>query len=173
MLQLPTTARDLLHEVIVPALAFLPVGMDSREARCELLAISKQESDFRHVRQINGPARSLLQFERLGVLGVTMNPKVDDLAAICCREAKIACAATDIMRRIENDHLLAFRLGRLNLWIDPHSLPKADIHSEEQAWQCYRRVWRPGAAKEPGSERYIDARRRWAESWRIAVGAVA
>ena len=172
MLTLPCAPRDLLHEVIVPALAFLPVGMDSRDARCMLLAISKQESDLQHVRQLNGPARSLLQFERMGVLGVTMNPKVDDLAASCCREAKIACAASIIMKRIEVDHLLAFRLGRLNLWTDRHSLPKADLHSEEQAWQCYLRVWRPGAAKEPGSARFNDARARWHNSWRIAVEAV-
>jgi hypothetical protein len=174
MLTLPCTPRDLLHEVIVPALAFLPVHMDSRDARCMLLAISKQESDLEHVRQGgNGPARSLWQFERMGVLGVTMNHRVDDLAAICCREAKIACAASIIMKRIEVDHLLACRLARLNLWTDRLSLPKADLHSEESAWQCYRRVWRPGAAKEPGSERYNDARARWHNSWRIAVETVS
>lgn len=174
MLTLPATPLQVLDQVIRPALAvpWLPPAMDTRDARCQLLAIAKQESDLAHVRQINGPARSLWQFERIGVLGVTQNYRVDDYAAMACREAKIRCAASDIMRRIEKDHLLACRLARLNLWTDPHSLPKADLHSEEQAWQCYRRVWRPGAAKDPESQRYADARARWRTSWRIAVEAV-
>lgn len=175
MLTLPASPLAVLDQVIRPALAvpWLPARMDSPEARCELLAIAKQESDLHYTRQINGPARSLWQFERLGVLGVTLHHVVDDYAAMACREAKIKCAASDIMRRIEKDHILACRLARFNLWTDPHSLPKAVMASEDQAWHLYLRVWRPGAAKDPHSERYADARHRWATSWRVAVEALA
>lgn len=173
MLTLPCTPVALLDEVIVPALSLFPVGYDSRQARAMLVAIAKQESDLAHARQINGPARGLWQFERLGVLGVTLNPKVDDLAALACREAKIACAATDILKRFEKDHVLACRFARLNLWTDPRALPPAVLAAEEQAWQTYRRVWRPGAAKDPDSQRYADARARWRHSWKLAVEACA
>jgi hypothetical protein len=175
MLTLPATPLEVLDEVIRPALTatWLPARMDSVEARCQLLAIAKQESDLRYVRQQGGPARSLWQFERNGVIGVTRHHAVDDFAAMACREAKIKCAASDIMRRIEADHVLACRLARLNLWIDPHSLPKAVMASEDQGWHLYLRVWRPGAAKDPHSARYADARHRWATSWRVAVEALS
>lgn len=189
MLTLPCTPADLIQEVIVPALALFPVGYDSPGARCQLVAIAKQESDLQHVRQLNGPARSLWQFERIGVLGVTQNHKVDDLAAIACREAKIACSADLIMRRIEVDHLLACRLARLNLWVDKHALPHPSRAQEQYAFDYYVRTWRPGACVDPdthpskfppGSEAYAkqarrreDARERWHRSWALAVEAAS
>jgi hypothetical protein len=171
---LPITPRDLIHQVIVPALQLFPVGYDSRDARCALVAIAKQESDLQHLRQLHGPACSLWQFERTGVIGVTQSYKVDDLAALACREARIACAASDVMRRIATPQgqTLACQLARLNLWKDPHSLPVADLVSEDQAWHLYLRTWRPGAARDPASTRYAEARERWTTSWRVAVEAV-
>lgn len=170
LLPLPTTGHALLHQVIVPALAILPVGMDTPAARCMLVAIPKQESDLKTRRQGgNGPARSLYQFERTGVAGVIQHHAVDDLAAMCCLAARIPCASTPIMAAIEQNDLLACQFARLNLYTDPHSLPKPVMQSEEQAWHLYLRVWRPGAAKEPGSDRYMDARHRWQRSWSLAV----
>ena len=43
MLILPATPRRLLHEVIQPALAAMPVRFDTPAARCMLLAIALQE----------------------------------------------------------------------------------------------------------------------------------
>lgn len=175
MLTLPCTPAAFLDQVVRPALLapYLPTSMDTPEARAMLVAIPKQESDLRFTRQVRGPARSLYQFERAGILGVIQHPKVDDYAAAACHDAQIPCRSGDIMAAIESDHVLACRLARLNLWTDRLSLPKAVMASEEQAFQCYRRVWRPGAAKDPGSDRYNDARHRWATSWRLAVEACA
>lgn len=174
MLALPAAPRDFVHEVIEPALALFPVGFDSPEARCILLAIAKQESDLRYLEQIGGPARSPWMFERAGVLGVTMNHQVDDLAALACREAKIACAATDIMRRIGQPTglLLACQLARLNLRKDPRRLPPVSLDARDEALQLYRGVWRPGAMKDPDSQRFHDACERFTHSWTVAVEAV-
>jgi hypothetical protein len=177
MLQLPCTPGAFLHEVVIPALAarFLPAKMDTPDARCMLVAIPKQESDLHYVRQQGGPARSLYQFERSGVRGiaaVTQHWLVDDYAAMACTEAGVICRVPDIMSAIETNHVLACQLARLNLFTDAHSLPKADAASEDQAWHCYLRVWRPGAAADPTSNRYAEARARWHSSWRLAVECV-
>lgn len=152
-----------LDEVVRPALAarYLPIAFDTREARAVLLAwaLYIDGSDTGA-----GP----FGFDRGDVLRVTLNPAVDDAAAIACQDAKIRCSARDIVRRIEKDHVLACRLARLALSLDEHTLPALHPASEEQAWQLLMRVTRGSIAEVWGEE----ARSTWANRWGEALQAV-
>ena len=72
--------RDMLRDVIGPALSRLPARMDSLAVRVLLLAIGLQESRMTYRRQLGGPARGLWQAERGtpetrgGVTGVLLHP---------------------------------------------------------------------------------------------------
>lgn len=158
---MPMTPVQILDQVIRPALMapYLPIAYDTREARVMLLAWALYVDD--------GIGAGLWGFDKRAILGVTLNAVVDDAAAEACRDARIACAARDIARRIMVDHLLACRLARLALAKDNHTLPAADTVSEGQGWELYRRAMR--ADDEPGE----DARARWAVAWGKALAVAA
>lgn len=162
-----STPLRLLDEVIRPALLapYLPIAFDTREARAVLVAWALQ------VEGCTGGAGPW-NFSRNAILRVTLNPGVDDAAAAACRDARIACAARDILRRIERDHILACRLARLAMATDDHTLPSVHPQSEEQAWQLLLRITHPPVAEDPGCDRYAEARERWSRSWAQALQAV-
>lgn len=142
---------EILKTAIVPALALLPAGMDTPQARIMLMAIGLQESRFEHRRQLVGnpakpvgPAKSFWQGEKGGgmVHGVRVHAKTRDMAARLYTVRGVAPNDQAIWDAIENDDVLAAGLARLLLWSDPNSLPS--VENRLGAWNLYARVWRPG-----------------------------
>lgn len=144
-----------LHEIaqsgISPALALLPAGMDTPEARVMLLAIGLQESRFEHRRQLVGnpprpvgPAKSFWQAEQGGgmVHGVRLHVATRAAAAHLYQARGVPARDAAIWDAIEHDDVLAAGLARLLLWSDPGRLPK--VGDADGAWGLYLRTWRPG-----------------------------
>lgn len=140
----PSTPSAILADVLSPAAALLP-RMDSARARLLLLAICGQEADFRHRRQIGGPAKGLWQFEKGGgVKGVLTHKASAEYAARICAERGLGIKPTlsRVHDALEFDDILAACFARLLLWTDPAPLPNVD--SRTIAWEYYLRNWRPG-----------------------------
>jgi len=131
-----------------PAFALLPAKMDTREARCMMLAIGLQESRFVHRRQIGGPARGFWQFEkgtrasRGGVWGVYLHAASKDRLAAVCKARSVAFDPDAIYAALEYDDVLAAGVARLLLWTDPQPLPP--VGDADAGWALYLRTWRPG-----------------------------
>lgn len=142
MLTLPASAKDVLAQVIVPALASLPSQMDSPEARCMLLAIGLQESGFAARHQVGGPACGFWQFERNGVLGIMHGVATSSYAYNACVRFGVLWGSTSILAALQQDDELACVFARLLLWSDPRPLP--ELGDEMGAWNLYERCWRPG-----------------------------
>lgn len=174
MLPLPVSPLVLLREVIDPALRVLPYGMATPAAKCMLIAIAIQESDLADRRQGTedrpGPARGLSQFERIGVAGVLQHAVTDDLAAMVCRHHGLPVNATAVHKAMEFNDELGFQFARLNLWTDRERLPPPTVSNEDEAFDLYLRVWRPGAANTPAGR--AKCALRWRRAWKLAVRAV-
>lgn len=146
------TLDEITRKAINPALAMLPKGMDSPEARVLLLAIGLQESQFKFRRQLvgspprpTGPAKSFWQGEIGGgmVHGVRVHAESAKHAAKLYAARGVEAADRAIWNAIENDDVLAAGLARLLTYTDPFSLPK--LGDSEAAWRLYaERCWRPG-----------------------------
>lgn len=144
------TLSEITERGINPALALLPVRMDTYEARIMLLTIGQQESRFEHRRQLvgsppqpTGPAMGFWQFERGGgVKGVMTHAAVVSLTRMLCEARGVPFEADAIWRALENDDVLAAGLARLLLFTDPKPLPA--VQQVDTAWNCYVRTWRPG-----------------------------
>lgn len=135
--------RELLDNVVGPALFMLPTLMDSKPARAMLLAIGLQESRLTYRRQIGGPARGLWQFEQGGgCKGVVTHPAARDLMRGVCNARNVKFDAASIYKALETDDLLACCAARLLLFTDPHPLPA--LTDQAAAWDYYARNWRPG-----------------------------
>lgn len=161
MLSLPATPADCLAQAIVPALGLLPAKMDSREARCWLLAFAWQETKLRTRKQYgNGPAHGLTQYEQGGLQCVLKNPATHLLALQLCEARGVAPTAFDIWRALEVDDVLCFGMCRLTQWADPHPLPA--IGEQDAGWAFYLR------AQNPGFPRPSD----WPESCAKAIEAI-
>lgn len=143
---------------MLKALSYLP-RMDSLEARAMLLAIGLQESRLALRCQISpkapggrGPARGLLQFERLGgVRGVLNHASTKADALRICGLRGVATAPMAVWLALEVDDVLAFAFGRLLLYSDPQRLPA--LGDADGAWALYLRTWRPG---KPHPDRWPD-----------------
>ena len=141
---------EITERGIAPALALLPVRMDSYEARIMLLTIGQQESRFEYRRQMvgsppqpTGPAMGFWQFERGGgVKGVMTHPAAVSLTRMLCEARGVPFEADAIWRALQNDDVLAAGLARLLLFTDPKPLP--DAKAVDAAWNYYVRTWRPG-----------------------------
>ncbi|MBD9530460.1 hypothetical protein IB233_02280 [Comamonas sp. CMM01] len=164
---------------IAPAMALLPIGMDSAKARIMLLAIGLQESRFEHRRQLvgnppqpAGPAKSFWQGEQGGgmVHGVRLHPDSRKHAATLYAARGVAASDAAIWSAIEHDDILAAGLARLLLWTDPLPLPA--VSDEAAAWQLYLRTWRPGAWERGNSQQRADLRAKWARNHAQARAAV-
>ena len=140
---------------ISEALALLPPGMDSREARVMLVAIGLQESRFKYRRQLVGnppkpvgPAAGFWQFEkgsaasRGGVWGVFLHESTNRHVKTLCAARGIPASPSNIWETIQTDDVLAAGIARLLLWTDPQRLPA--VGKEAEAWALYLRTWRPG-----------------------------
>ena len=145
----------IIDTALTPALALLPPAMDTREARCMLLAIGLQESRFNSRRQLVGnpprpvgPARGFWQFEpgtaasRGGVWGVFLHSSTNRLLRTIAELRGCPPSPTNIWEAIEHDDVLAAGVARLLLWTDPGKLPR--IGDADAAWALYLRTWRPG-----------------------------
>ncbi len=154
--------RDVIGSAIEPALALLPQGMDSLQARVMLLAIGLQESQFLYRKQMgNGPARGFWQFEegtrasRGGVYGVYLHDASRFWLDRLCRARGVPFAPREIWSALETDDVLAAGVARLLLFTDPRRLPA--IHDTNGAWDLYARTWRPG---KPHPTKWPDNHRR-------------
>lgn len=138
---------DINTKALSPALALLPMKLDSVDARVLLLAIGQQESRFIYRRQQgNGPARGFWQNEQGGgVKGVLGNHSTVALALALCDSRKVAPNPSSVWAALEFDDVLAAGFARLILFADPKSLPAAT--DSEGGWDCYLRNWRPGKPK--------------------------
>lgn len=160
-LPLPLSLHQAERYAIAPALDLLPDSMDSKEARCLLLAIGLQESGFQTRRQKRGPARGLWQFERGGgVSGVLRHPASAALAKRVCAARGVTADSPSVYLLLEHDDILAAAFARLLLWTDPAPLPA--LGQADAAWDYYESTWRPG---KPHPE-------RWAGHYAAALKAV-
>ncbi|MNX11332.1 hypothetical protein D3C86_410920 [compost metagenome] len=140
--------RTIINSAITPALALLPVQMDTVPARVMLLSIGLQESRFLHRRQIGGPARGLWQFEkgtrasRGGCWGVFLHESSRKPLETVCKSRSVRFDPDAIYGALEYDDVLAAGVARLLLWTDPKALP--EVGKVDSAWALYLRTWRPG-----------------------------
>jgi hypothetical protein len=132
-----------------PGFSLLPKRMNTPHAQAMVLAIALQESELEHRRQVKGPARSYLQFERGGIKGVLAHGASSTHAENVCRQLDIAPTVDDVYTAIEYCDPLAVAFARLLLWTDPASMP--DQHHDQDGLAIYLRTWRPG---KPHPERF-------------------
>jgi len=170
MLQLPATPATLLSEVIYPALVVLPSNMDTSAAHAMLLAAALHQSGLHWRRAHNDtreawPERSFWGLTEADIRAALTDPNTDDLAAMACREAKLAPVTRTVHRALEQGAYdrLACQLARLRLWSDPKPLPRARYDAEGEAFLCFTRTFQP-------RERRAS---NWREYWRAAVEAVS
>jgi hypothetical protein len=138
------TLADIIKNAINPALAILPMSMDSPKARVMLLATGLQESRFEYRRQMgNGPARGFWQFERGGgVKGVFTHHTSTGHLHNLCKARGVPFDIPTIWAALETDDVLAAGVARLLYYTDPKPLPVVD--DAEGSWKLYLRTWRPG-----------------------------
>lgn len=151
----PAVFRDV---ALRPALRLLPPAMTSIEAEAILLAIALQESRLVYRKQILGPARGYLQFERNGgVMGVLSHPKTYRHAAALCAALDVQANASAVYEALIYQDVLAAGFGRLLLWTVPGRLPTRD--EADRAWSQYIAGWRPG---KPHPQTWNEC---WARAW--------
>lgn len=145
-------------------LSWLGGPMVAKPAKILLLAIAGQESSWA-ARYQNapssspGPARGFWQFEQGGgVHGVLTHAASKDLAAKVCESLDVAVNEAAVWRALEGSDLLAAMFARLLLWTDPYAVPT----EQDAGWDCYLRLWRPGAPRPDD----------WPDNWAAAAGAV-
>ena len=140
----PMPLAQVIAQILNPALAMLPLAMDSPRARLQMLTQGQQESLFKYRRQMgNGPARGFWQMERGGgVKGVFNFHTTAGLLHQICAARDCPFDIPTIWARLETDDILAACAARLLLWTDPAALPAID--DPATAWDLYVRVWRPG-----------------------------
>ena len=176
------TLDQITKASINPALALLPAGMDTLQARVMLLAIGLQESRFEHRYQVvqgkpgvKGPARGFWQFElgtaasRGGVWGIFLHDASNGLLKKIAVQRGVALSPTNIWQVIETDDVLAAVVARLLLWTDPLKLPK--LGDAEGAWQLYLRTWRPGAYARGTPAQRAELCAKWGRSYAQALEA--
>ena len=170
------TLDEITAAGIDPALALLPKGMDSKEARTMLLAIGLQESNFEFRQQLvgnpqkpTGPAKSFWQGELGGgmVAGVRTHKATKPYAAKLYTHFSVEPVNRAIWDAIKDNDALAAGLARLLLYSDPLRLPATS--DEEGAWKLYLRTWRPGAWERGTAKQSADLRAKWKANHRKAV----
>jgi hypothetical protein len=136
--------------------------MNTREAQAMLVAIALQESDLNARRQRGGPARSHLQFETGGLIGVLQHPSSTMHAAALVNELDYSdLTPHQLHAAMEFDGVLAAGMGRLLLWTDARSIP-SEQDGPDAGWAMYLRNWRPG---KPHPERWSAC---WTTAWSAA-----
>lgn len=129
------------NHILSAALSLLPTKMDTPEARQVLLTIGMQESGFRHRRQMNGPAKSLWQFEISGVAEVMRHHSTADHAKNVLDALEYGfLPPAAVLEAMEDNDVLSCCFARLALWRHPDAL--TDVASD--MWFIYQDIWRPG-----------------------------
>lgn len=139
-----------IKPAIDAALALLPPGMDTPEARVLLNAIGLQESRFTARKQAGGgPARGFWQFEqgtpatRGGITGVCLHRIAGPYARDLAQKLGHEFDPRRLWQGVETDDVLAAGMARLLLLTDARRLPA--VSDAQGAWECYaERTWRPG-----------------------------
>lgn len=146
---------------ITQAMRMLPLQMDSKKARCQLLTMGLQESRLvardqleKGPVQVLGPALGLWQFEKGGVRGLMSHPLTKDHLRNVCRIRNVPYSLNEIWARLATDDVLAAALARLNLYWNSKPLP--ELNDFEGSWNYYLECWRPG---KPHRETWDNLRR--------------
>ena len=156
-----------MRVAIVPALTCcLPAPMDSPEARAMILAVSLQESQLEHRRQLPrragagpGPARGFPQFETVSLRLLLKNPATSEHLRHACASLTILPNVPAIHRAVEFQDVLGACCARLLLWALPHRLP---LRSQpEEGWQQYLAAWNPGCP------RPVTWAEHYARAWQV------
>lgn len=139
----------------------------SKEADVMVMAICGQEGDWRHRRQVGGPARGFSQFEQGGgVAGVMTHPATASHAKklfeyLDIGEPSLGPFVQPSQRTVYEamawNDLLHIGMARLNLWWAAPPLPA--IGQQDAAWAYYINCWRPGKPHpETWPDKYAKAR---------------
>lgn len=166
------TPEFYLHSAVIPALALLPLDMDTSNARAMMVAIPLQESGLKHRKQLaGGPARGYPQFE-LGmdatgkaVGGLSLLLKHQAAGPICAQVVNALdyadASPRDLHTAMTHNDVLAAAMTRLLLWTFPGPLPGRDEPNE--GWHQYLSTWRPGS---PHPEKWAGC---FAQAWRVVA----
>lgn len=163
------TPEHFLDNIIDPGLQRLELlggPATTIDAKRILLAIALQESGPSLTARYQGspstspgPARGFWQFEHYGgVAGVLEHRSTKEHAIRLCESCVIVAQPAAAWRALEGHDHLAVGFARLLLLTDPRPLPI----TEQEAWDCYIRNWRPG---KPHPE-------HWFRNWNEASKAV-
>lgn len=146
------TLLNAASDIIDSSLSLLDPKFSKNPSKvyAALLAIGLQESLLVHRYQVlnqkdkKGPARGLWQFERGGgVIGVMRHSASAAACRSICQQRGVTFDSYEIWKALEYDDVLAAALARLLLYTDPFPLP--ELNNTDGLWNCYLRVWRPGA----------------------------
>ena len=145
---------ETLALVLIPAaFRLLPERMGSPEAKAMVVAIAMQETELLARKQIldvskpwwkqvDSPAVSLWQFERLGQDEVLRHHSSRTTALQVLGALGLPDDSDVIREAMVYNDVLAACWARLALWRLPAALP--GYHDVETAWLQYMRVWAPG-----------------------------
>ena len=133
---------EALQKIVAPTMLLLPQQYDTRAARVMLLATGLQESRFKHIVQIRGPARGYWMFELIAIRDVMERQK--RLAMDLCSQLRVPFDENAIYAALPSNHFLAAGFARLFYLTDPHALPVPIKDNADLGWHTYLRVWRPG-----------------------------
>lgn len=155
----PMPLSRVITDILNPALALVPLKMDSPKARLQMLTQGQQESRFQYRRQQgDGPARGFWQFESGGgVKGVMNHPATTAIAHDLCSGFGIPWDRPTVWAALETNDELAAAFARLLLWTDLKPMP--DLGDRQGAWDLYARVWRPGKPHRDTWDAYYDKAR--------------
>jgi hypothetical protein len=162
MIQLPTTALQVLDAVVDPAWLVLPAKMRGDSGTVLSLAIGGQESGYAaRVQMGNGPAHSFWQMEKGGgVHGVMTHPASKDTAATVCAHYGVWFDEQVVWEAMATNDELGACFARLLLWTSTASMPT--VGDQDGAYIYYTSLWRPGKP-DPS---------RWPAAYQAAVRAV-
>lgn len=156
------SALQFVNNHILPgAYSLLPAKMGAKASAAMLLAIGTIESDFRHRRQIRGPAVGYWQFEQGGgIRGVMTHPASRQHATDAVEKLNYGHVFTDsdMYEAIPHNDILAAVFARLLLWTLPQVLPQ--LTEPKNAYEQYLDAWRPG--KPAPYEKWLPA---FQEAW--------
>lgn len=152
--------REVAERAVLPALAeLIPFGVTGgRLVVTNMLAIGFQESRLCAPYQYwDGPARGLWQFEPAGVAAIFRHHRTVRPAVLLCKKRGMDPFANFVCDALAHDDVLAAAFARLLLWSSPFAMPAR----QAEAWEQYKRLWRPGKPD----------RQRWVTSWNAAGNA--
>ena len=155
------TPSDFLTQTLVPGLSWLttvignkpgagPWQNDAR-GRLALLAFAGQETEWVNESQSGGgPGRGAWQVGETTCADVLYNPASEQMVLKLCTAAGVLPTPPTIYAALmDRPVTFGVTIPRMILWCDAAALPA--YGDEDAGWECYARVWRPGA---PSRERW-------------------